>query len=167
MNHAEPPLASPVENRMPKTEKALLHPWTLRLSRWLLAAVMIGAAIPKIVDPPGFAHSIFAYRLLPMAAVLPLALVLPWLELLTALGLVAGLARRTAGGLILALMLVFIGGLGLNLVRGNPVDCGCFGTSKVQRTKEQRLFDMKLAVLRDLGLALLALHAMWGARARR
>jgi uncharacterized membrane protein YphA (DoxX/SURF4 family) len=128
---------------------------------------MIGAAIPKLADPPGFAQSIFAYRILPMAAVLPLALALPWLELLTALALVAGIARRNAAGLILAMMVAFTAGLGLNLARGNPVDCGCFGASKVQLTTQQRLFDMKMAILRDLGLALLALHSVWGVSARR
>lgn len=125
---------------------------------------MLFAAVPKIIDPPGFAQSIFAYGLLPMAFVAPLALTLPWLEALTALGLVLGVARRSAAAVILSLLLIFIGGLGFNLARGNAVDCGCFGTSKVQRTKEQRLFDMKLALLRDLGLALLALQVLWASK---
>jgi len=30
----------------------------------------------------------------------------------------------------------------------------------VQKTREQRLFDMKMSMLRDLGLALLALQAL-------
>lgn len=138
----------------------LHHPLALRASRIVLAAVMLFAAVPKLVDPPGFAQTIFAYGLLPMALVAPLALTLPWLEALTALGLVLGVARRSAAALILFLMLVFIGALGFNLAKGNPVDCGCFGASKVQKTKDQRLFDMKMAMLRDLGLALLALHAL-------
>ena len=141
----------------------LLHPWTLRVSRGLLAVVMLSAAIPKLVDPPGFAQSIFAYGLVPMAWAPPLALVLPWLEGLTALGLVMGIARRAAAALILGLMLLFIGALGINLVRGNPVDCGCFGAASpgvAPKTRDQRLDDMKLALLRDVGLALLALHAL-------
>ncbi|MDE3244711.1 MAG: DoxX family membrane protein [Acidobacteriota bacterium] len=138
----------------------LAHPLALRISRIVLAAVMLMAAIPKLMDPPGFAQAVFAYGLLPMALVAPLALTLPWLEALTALGLVLGVARRSAAALILFLMVVFMGGLGFNLAKGNPVDCGCFGASKVQKTRDQRLFDMKLAMLRDLGLALLALHSL-------
>lgn len=138
----------------------LVHPLVLRVSRWVLAVVMLFAAIPKLGDPPGFAQAVFAYGLLPMALVAPLALTLPWLEALTALGLVLGMARRSAAAMILFLMLVFMGGLGFNLAKGNPVDCGCFGASKVQKTREQRLFDMKIAMLRDLGLALLALHVL-------
>ena len=138
----------------------LFHPLVLRLSRIVLAAVMLFAAIPKLGDPPGFAQTIFAYGMLPMALVAPVALTLPWLEALTALGLVLGVARRSTAALILALMLAFMGGLGFNLAKGNPVDCGCFGASKVQKTRDQRLFDMKMALLRDLGLALLALHTL-------
>jgi len=138
----------------------LVHPLVLRLSRGALAVVMIWAAVSKLGDPPGFAQTIFAYGLLPMALIAPLALALPWLEALTALGLLLGVARRSAAALILALMLAFMGGLGFNLAKGNPVDCGCFGASKAQRTREQRLFDMKMAMLRDLGLALLALHTL-------
>lgn len=138
----------------------LVHPLVLRVSRWVLAGVMLFAAVPKLADPPGFAQTIFAYGLLPMALVAPLALTLPWLEALAALGLVLGVARRSAAALILFLMVVFMGGLGFNLAKGNPVDCGCFGASKVQKTRDQRLFDMKMAMLRDLGLALLALHSL-------
>lgn len=159
-------MTAPIEQRKAKSESVLLHPWTLRLSRWLLAGVMLGAALPKLIDPPGFAQAIFAYRLLPMAAVAPLALLLPWLEVLTALALVAGVARRSAAALLLAMMVTFAAGLGVNLARGNPVDCGCFGASKVQRSAEDRLFDMKLAILRDVALALLAVHALWGTNRR-
>ncbi len=138
----------------------LMHPWTLRSSQGLLAVVMLSAAIPKFMDPPGFAQSIFAYGLIPLAWTPPLALLLPWIEGLTALGLVVGIARRGAATLILGLLLMFIGALGINLIRGNPVDCGCFGAAATLKTREQRLDDMKLALLRDLGLALLALHAL-------
>lgn len=138
----------------------LIHPLLLRISRGVLAIVMIWAAVSKLGDPPGFAQTIFAYGLLPMTLVAPMALTLPWLEALTALGLVLGVARRSAAALILMMMLAFMGGLGFNLAKGNPVDCGCFGASKVQKTREQRLFDMKMVMLRDLGLALLALHTL-------
>ena len=142
----------------------LFHPLALRLSRGALAVVMLLAAVSKLADPPGFAQAIYAYGLVPMALVAPLALTLPWLETLTALGLVLGVARRSAALLILIMMLAFLGGLGFNLAKGNPVDCGCFGASKVQKTRDQRLSDMKMAMLRDLGFALLALHALLAPR---
>ncbi len=136
------------------------HPWARLVSAWLLAAVMLTAAVPKLIDPPGFAQSIFGYGLLPMALVAPLALVLPWVEGLSALGLLLAVTRRGAAAIILSLMLLFSGALAFNLARGNPVDCGCFGEGSTHRTRAQRLFDMQLALLRDAGLALLALHLL-------
>ena len=96
-------------------------------------------------------------------AVNAMALVLPWLEVVAGVALFLGIARRSAARI-----------LGdpacsssswpssINLARGRPVDCGCFGTVKVQKTDAERLNDMKLAILRDVGLLLLAgqiLHA--------
>lgn len=142
------------------------HPWTLRLGAWLLGGVMLGAALSKIADPPGFMRSIHPYHLLPDGLLAPLALTLPWLESLCGLALILGPARRGAAALTLALMVVFLGALGLNRLRGNPVDCGCFGGSHAPRTREERLRDMDLAMLRDLGLALLALNLLLPRRAR-
>ena len=62
------------------------------------------------------------------------------------------------------LLVVFIGALGINLARNHPVDCGCFGTSKVERTEAERLSDMKLAILRDVGLLALAAQVVAASR---
>lgn len=136
------------------------HRWVLGACAWLLGAVMAGAAWSKIADPPGFMRSLYAYLLLPDALLAPLALFLPWLEALCGLALILGPARRGAAAITLALMVVFLGALGINRLRGNPVDCGCFGGSHVQRTRDERLRDMDLAMLRDVGLALLALNLL-------
>lgn len=134
----------------------LQHPRTALAARLILGLVMAAAALPKLADPPAFAQAIHAYRLLPLAWVNPTALLLPWLELLLALALVGGFWLRAAALWTLGLMLAFTLALGLNLVRGNPVDCGCFGGG-APKSREARLVDMRWAILRDLGLALLAL----------
>ena len=54
------------------------------------------AALPKIGDPPGFAHMIYNYKILPGPLVNPAALVMPWAELLMGVALVCGIWRRTA-----------------------------------------------------------------------
>ena len=158
-------LPTPQVNHRPS---AIVHlhsrPWVLLACAWLLGGVMIGAAWPKIADPPEFMRSLYAYLLLPEPLLAPAALFLPWLEALAGLALILGPARRGAAALTLALMLVFLGALGINRVRGNPVDCGCFGASKVQKTRDERLRDMDWAMLRDLGLALLALNVLRGRR---
>lgn len=140
----------------------LSSPWLTIRVQFVLAAFFAVAGFFKISDPPGFAHEIHNYALLPGAAVNALALVLPWLEVVAGIALFLGIARRSAARVLGILLLVFIVALSINLVRGRPVDCGCFGTAKVQKTDAERLNDMKLAILRDVGLLLLVgqvLHA--------
>lgn len=142
----------------------LLSPWLTARTQFVLAAFFVVAAVAKITDPPGFAHEIHNYRLVPAAAVSAFALVLPWLEIVAGLALFLGLWRREATGLLAVLLVVFIGALGINLARNRPVDCGCFGTSKVERTAAERLSDMKLAILRDVGLLALAAQILAATR---
>jgi putative oxidoreductase len=127
-----------------------------RLAAIALGAVFVAAAVVKIQDPPGFAHEVSNYRLIPPIAVNPVALVLPWLEIFCGLALIFGPGRRAASALVLALLLVFIVGLGVNLARGRPVDCGCFSTAAEVRTPAERLASMRLAIARDIGFLLLA-----------
>ena len=142
----------------------LRRPWPLRLSAWILGLTFLAAALPKLADPPGFAEAIHAYRLVPGTLLAPMALFLPWLELLMALALISGLARRGAALLSLLLLLLFMGGIGLNLMQGHPIDCGCFGALPIARTVTERLGSMRLDLLRDGALALLALINLVGPR---
>jgi uncharacterized membrane protein YphA (DoxX/SURF4 family) len=123
--------------------------------QFVLAAIFVVAGFAKIADPPGFAQEVHNYQLLPAFAVNPFALVMPWLEVVTGVALFFGLARRTAAGIFGILLLVFIGALGINLARGRAVECGCFGASAGTKTEAQLLTDMKLLILRDLGLLIL------------
>jgi len=127
----------------------LLSPWLTIRVQLGLAAVFIVAAVAKISDPPGFAHEISNYKLLPAAAINPLALWLPWLEMVIGICFFLGVYRRTAGRIAAVLLIVFIGAISINLARGRPVDCGCFGTSTKPKTETERFSDMKLAILRD------------------
>jgi uncharacterized membrane protein YphA (DoxX/SURF4 family) len=144
----------------------LLSPWlTVRL-RFVLAAFFVVAGIAKVADPPGFAHEIHNYQLVPGIAVNAMALVLPWLEIVVGLALFLGIATRSAATILAFLLAVFIVALSINLARGRPVDCGCFGTSTVVKTAQQRLADMKLAIARDVGLLLLAAQSLAADRER-
>jgi uncharacterized membrane protein YphA (DoxX/SURF4 family) len=134
----------------------LLHPWLTVRAQIALGLVFVLAALSKIADPPGFAKAIHQYQLAPGWSLHPAALVLPWLELLCGLALCLGLWTRAAASWITALLLGFIVALTINLARQHPVDCGCFGTEATTRTEAERLGDMRWAILRDLGLLLLA-----------
>ena len=142
----------------------LLSPWLTVRVQFVLAALFVVAGLAKIADPPGFAHEIHNYRILPGAAVNVVALVLPWLEVVTGVALFLGICRRTAAQIFGVLLLVFIVALGVNLARGRPVDCGCFGTAKVQKTDAERLRDMKVVILRDVGMLLLVAQILWATK---
>ena len=68
----------------------LLILWIERLGRWLIAGVMIFAAVPKLSDPVSFGEVVGAYGLLPEFLVFPAALLLPLIELTTAFLLIKG-----------------------------------------------------------------------------
>ena len=144
----------------------LLSPWLTIRIQFVLAAFFVVAGISKIADPPGFAHEIHNYQLVPGVAVNAMALVLPWLEVLVGVALFLGIASLSASRILAFLLAVFIVALSINLARGRPVDCGCFGTSTVVKTAEQRLADMKLAIARDVGLLILAAQSMAAERER-
>jgi len=145
--------------------EALASPWLTVRVQIALGLFFVAAALPKLVDPPSFAHMIYNYRLVPGALVNLMALVMPWLELLAGLALVLGIWTRPSAGLVGALLLVFLAAISLNLARGNAIDCGCFNVAVANRTVDERLADMRLDVLRDLGMALLVGQIFW-AKAR-
>src|SRR5205807_2982556 len=100
-------------------------------------------------------HMIFNYRIVPAPVINIMALTMPWLELLCGLALIIGVWRRAALMLIGAMLIVFITAIGINVGRGNAIDCGCFNVGDAGKTYQQRMFDMKLDVWRDLGMLLM------------
>jgi uncharacterized membrane protein YphA (DoxX/SURF4 family) len=126
-----------------------------------LGVLFIAAALPKIVDPPGFAHMVYNYRLVPGALVNLMGLVLPWLELLAGTALVLGIWTRTSAATIATLLGVFVVAITINLARGNAIDCGCFDMSAAGRTAAERLDDMRWVVIRDLGMLVMAAQILW------
>jgi putative oxidoreductase len=140
----------------------LRHRWLILACRVALGVVFVYSGWTKIADPPGFAHMVWNYKILPPALVNIVALVLPWVEVLAGAALVAGIWSRSAALILAALLTVFIAGIALNLHRGNPIDCGCFSTSSVGKTPEEMLAAMRLDILRDLGMMAMALAVLFG-----
>jgi uncharacterized membrane protein YphA (DoxX/SURF4 family) len=131
-----------------------------------LGAVFVAAAIPKILDPPAFAHMIYNYRLLPGGLINGLALVMPWIELSVGLALVLGVWKREAALVAGALLVVFLVAIGWNLVRGHAIDCGCFDVRSAGKSREELLTDMRWVLLRDGGLLILAAQVLAATSAR-
>jgi uncharacterized membrane protein YphA (DoxX/SURF4 family) len=140
--------------------RLLAHPWLTVRVQIALGLIFIIAPLPKIVDPPSFAHMIYNYKLIPWALINPMALIMPWIELLCGLALVLGIWKGTARTIIAAMLLVFIASISINLARGNAIDCGCFDVSAAGKTTAERIADMRFVILRDLGM-LLMVAQLW------
>jgi len=115
----------------------------------------VAAAIPKLLDPPAFAHMIYNYKLAPGWAINALAITLPWVELLAGLALILGIWKREAVALIGLMLLTFIAAVAINLARGHAIDCGCFDVRDAGKTEAQRLIDMRWVIARDVGMLLM------------
>ena len=146
--------------------KWLAGPWLTIRVQIALGVIFVAAALPKIVDPPSFAHMIYNYKLIPWPLINPMALVMPWIELLCGLALILGIWKDTARTIIAALLVTFIIAISINLARGNAIDCGCFDVSAAGKTTAERIDDMRLVILRDLGM-LLMVAQLWYASAQQ
>jgi uncharacterized membrane protein YphA (DoxX/SURF4 family) len=142
----------------------LTYPWLTVRVQIALGAIFVVAALPKIADPPSFAHMIYNYRLVPGAAINALALVMPWVELLVGLALILGVWPREAAALAGFLLLVFIAAIGFNLVRGHAVDCGCFDVHSAGKSREELLDEMRWVLIRDATMLLMVAQVFLASR---
>jgi len=145
-------------------KRLLAHPWLTVRVQIALGALFVIAALPKIADPPAFAHMIYNYRLAPSPMINVSALVLPWVELLAGLALILGVWKTAARNVVAILLAVFIIAISINLFRDNAIDCGCFNVADRGKTHEQRIFDMKVDVFRDLGMLLMVGQLWWAGK---
>ena len=139
----------------------LASPWLTVRVQIALGVFFVVAALPKVVDPPAFAHMIYNYRIVPGALVNLMGLVMPWVELMTGIALILGIWTRTSAALIGAMLGVFIVAISINLARGNAIDCGCFDVTAAGRSVAERLADMRWVVLRDLGMLVMVAQILW------
>jgi putative oxidoreductase len=145
----------------------LTHPWLTVRVQIALGAIFVVAALPKITDPPSFAHMIYNYRVLPGGLINISALVMPWVELLVGLALILGVWVRPARWIVTLLLVTFMIAISINLARGNAIDCGCFDVSAAGKTNEERIQDMWFVLLRDAGMLLMVAQLWWAGRSRR
>ena len=146
--------------------EALTHPWLTIRVQLALGAIFVAAALPKLTDPPSFAHMVYNYRLVPGGLINISALVMPWVEILIGLALILGVWVRPARWIIATMLVVFIVAIGINLLRNNAIDCGCFDVSAAGKTHEERIADMWFVILRDTGMRLMCAQLAWANRVR-
>lgn len=115
--------------------------------RLAAAAAFSYAGWSKLQSPQAFADSIATFQLLPDRLINLLALGLPLFELAVGLLLFVGWQVRTAAFSGVVATLVFLLAMGSALLRGLPVECGCFGEVHSSLAPTPRLL---LAMGRDL-----------------
>ena len=111
-------------NRM---KKIFSNSYLLFIIRIVLGFIFIYAGAEKISDPEAFAISISNYRLLPTESLNFFAITLPWIELVTGILILFGIAVKENSSIIFSMLLVFTIAIVISLFRGLSIDCGCFG----------------------------------------
>lgn len=154
---------------MPPTKK--LYPRTLlTLGRLVLGGVFLYAVFAKLNYPPGnffsfnlsnwklaveiFAISVNNYKVLPDWAVTPTAYFVVSLEAVLGVLLIGGLAVRWAAVASSGLLAFFFTLMLRAYLKGQSIDCGCFGPGDVLGPE---------TLARDGALLLLAFLVTWGA----
>lgn len=119
--------------------------------RWGLASVFIYAGAIKLVAPQNFSDSIAAFDILPNRLINVTALSLPPFEIISGLVVLIGIQCRSALIGIVALTIIFIFAAASAILRGIPIDCGCFGSGKAS------VLDAWMTLGRDILILAVAL----------
>ena len=98
----------------------------LLLARVLLTAVFIIASLAKLADLSGSRQALHDFGV-PARLAAPFGVLLPLCELAVAVALLPAVSAWWAAVGALALLLLFVAGIGYNLARGRTPDCHCFG----------------------------------------
>jgi uncharacterized membrane protein YphA (DoxX/SURF4 family) len=96
------------------------------VARIFCGFVFVYASLDKLGEAVLFAKIIAAYQILPETIVPTAAVVIPWLEFFSGMALIAGYRWRGASLVYCGLMTGYTFGLGINLLRGVAMSCGCF-----------------------------------------
>lgn len=131
---------------------------SLILLRLALGALFASAGFSKLLHIEKFAFDVQSYQLLPSFLVGPFTLSLATLEATLGLALLLGLFTRTAALIVSALTTIFIFAICINLIRGNIVDCGCYGILGSDRISTTVLLRNLIIFFATLTLALVRFH---------
>ncbi|MEE9555280.1 MAG: MauE/DoxX family redox-associated membrane protein [candidate division Zixibacteria bacterium] len=130
----------------------LQNPSVVLISRIILGALFVYAAIDKIIHPLAFAQLIHHYRITPPELINYIAIAMPWIEFFTGVLLIIGYKAKGSNLLIGAMLIFFIVLLTVTATRGINVSCGCFSTSTAVKS------NLVIRIIEDIGMLLLSLH---------
>lgn len=103
----------------------LAHPYSILLGCLVLGGLFLFSGLGKALGCEGTTRTVVAYNVLPGFLAMANGLILPWAEMLLARLLLAGLLTRLVAFGLSLLLLRFAIAKGVNLARGQQMDCGC------------------------------------------
>ncbi len=135
--------------------RIISNDYVTMLLRLFFGGLFIYASLDKVASPEQFARIVFNYHILPGSLVNIFALILPFTELIAGVGVIIGFLYRGSRDYLMLLMMVFIVAIGINLVRGVDLECGCFTVSSSAKSAGLQLIARDLLYIIP-GLVLLA-----------
>lgn len=130
-------------------------PFLLLLFRLVLGIMFLYAGVVKVIDPHGFAQALYNYHILPGWMINPVAIILPSVELVVGASLLVGICTQGGALLASALLAIFAVALGISLIRGLDIACGCFSTSSSAESITW------LYLVRDIILFVMGVHILF------
>lgn len=106
--------------------RLLENDYIIAAMRVVLGFILIVASIDKVADANAFAVSIGYYRIFDTTIVLLIATILPWIELLSGMSLVFGVAARGGSLMSFIMLVIFTAAVISGIFRGLDISCGCF-----------------------------------------
>jgi putative oxidoreductase len=123
------------------------NPYVAASFRLILGISFIVASLSKIPYPAEFAENVAGFQMVPTWGVNLAGAIMPWSELVGGLFLILGIRTRAAATIIGALLLMFIVGLSINLIKGTPINCGCFESVGEPISWELVLRDLLMIIM--------------------
>jgi uncharacterized membrane protein YphA (DoxX/SURF4 family) len=103
----------------------LKHSFFTLLLRLVLGFMFLYSGASKLDNPAQFAEAISNYQILPQAFINACAIVVPWLEIASGFAVLTGILLRGGAFLLALLLLVFTCAVGLSVLNGIDISCGC------------------------------------------
>lgn len=128
----------------------LSNKYLLLIFRVIVGFVFLYAGAQKINSPSVFADSINAYKLFPEMLINFFAVFIPWLEVVSGLMLIFGIAVRENSFIISSLLTLFILLIVISMFRGLDIDCGCFGESNENQIGIKKLVENSLLLFMSI-----------------
>jgi hypothetical protein len=107
----------------------------------ILGSIFLVSSVPKLRRPKGFVFTVLNYQVLPPTLSKIFALMVPPLEFFIGLSIFSGTAVRLDVIIMVLLLISYMLAVSINMARGRPLECNCFGSIRRQQIGWQLLLQ--------------------------